>query len=162
MKLKKLLERGKVQSYSTSEIAPERNSLLFRFNMLAFHVSVCLLLRTSPMMTPDSSTMWTLTTASPWKGISSSGPATHSRPGTGLFKSLYLYWNLSISATEELHGVVAVLIQCSWPQSMLNNVKTVVVWASLVPARDPADSCDLCFQALVLHPEQSASLSEEI
>lgn len=45
---------------------------------------------------------------------------------------------------------------------MLNKVKTIVVWASLVPARDSADSRDLSFQALVLHPEQSASLSEEI
>lgn len=57
---------------------------------------------------------------------------------------------------------VAVLIERSCPQSTLTNVKTVVVRASLAPARDSADSCDLCFQALVLHPEQSASLSQEI
>lgn len=66
----------------------EKAALLFRFHMLTFLVSLCLLRRTSLTMTPDSSTMWTLTTASPWKVISSSGPVTHSRPGIGLFTDI--------------------------------------------------------------------------
>lgn len=35
------------------------------------------------MTTQSWSTMWTQTTASPWRDICSRGPATPSRPGTG-------------------------------------------------------------------------------
>lgn len=124
---------------------PSRVSREKWFKMLTFYVYLRLLLRISQMMTPGLSTMWTLTTASPWKVISSNGPATPSRPGTGSFISFWLY---SIRAKEELW-----LIECSI---------LVFSWPPLVPARVSADPRDLSSQALVLHPEQSASLSEEI